>query len=258
MWYSKEYDPIQTGSIDGTAVKPHDAAVKRAILSNYRTPKHLKSDPNCTLFIGRLNFNTIESTLKKQFEKYGAIADTAIIRNNVTGMSQGYGFVTFTSERATRDAYRDANKTTIDGHVILVDYERSRVMKGWVPRRLGGGYGGRKESGQLRFGARDRPFREPASSLHVPHDQKRSDNWSYHSNTSKEASNSRSPERRSRYSHHEYIHRRRRHHSSRSPSPHDDVDRMRKRQRYSSGSSNRSLSSDKHRTKENRHKHHRH
>lgn len=26
---------------------------------------------------------------------------------------------------------------------------------------LGGGLGGRKESGQLRFGCRDRPFRKP-------------------------------------------------------------------------------------------------
>jgi hypothetical protein len=26
---------------------------------------------------------------------------------------------------------------------------------------LGGGFGGKKESGQLRFGGRDRPFRKP-------------------------------------------------------------------------------------------------
>jgi U11/U12 small nuclear ribonucleoprotein SNRNP35 len=34
-------------------------------------------------------------------------------------------------------------------------------MQGWIPRRLGGGFSGKKESGQLRFGARDRPFRDP-------------------------------------------------------------------------------------------------
>ena len=34
-------------------------------------------------------------------------------------------------------------------------------MKNWKPRRLGGGFGGRKESGQLRFGCRDRPWRPP-------------------------------------------------------------------------------------------------
>ncbi|KAK8969972.1 hypothetical protein KSP40_PGU003108 [Platanthera guangdongensis] len=34
-------------------------------------------------------------------------------------------------------------------------------MPGWIPRRLGGGLGGKKESGQLRFGGRERPFRAP-------------------------------------------------------------------------------------------------
>lgn len=29
---------------------------------------------------------------------------------------------------------------------------------------LGGGFGGKKESGQLRFGGRDRPFKKPIKS----------------------------------------------------------------------------------------------
>jgi U11/U12 small nuclear ribonucleoprotein SNRNP35 len=97
----------------------------------------------------------------------------------VTGLSQGYAFLTFTSQKSAKDAYRDANKSILDSHTILVDFERSRVMKDWVPRRLGGGFGGKKESGQLRFGARDRPFREPpaTSRLHISHEQKRSDCW---------------------------------------------------------------------------------
>jgi len=41
--------------------------------------------------------------------------------------------------------------------------KRLRLVRnvGWKPRRLGGGLGGKKESGQLRFGGRDRPFRVP-------------------------------------------------------------------------------------------------
>jgi hypothetical protein len=34
MWYSKEYNPIQVGSIDGTDIDPHDYAVFRATLSS--------------------------------------------------------------------------------------------------------------------------------------------------------------------------------------------------------------------------------
>lgn len=50
---------------------------------------------------------------------------------------------------------------SIDDRMICVDYERSRIMPGFIPRRLGGGLCGKKESGQLRFGGRDRPFNAP-------------------------------------------------------------------------------------------------
>lgn len=49
----------------------------------------------------------------------------------------------------------------IDDCEIIVDYEHERRLDGWKPRRLGGGFGGKKESGQLRFGCRARPFRKP-------------------------------------------------------------------------------------------------
>ncbi|KAG1441554.1 hypothetical protein G6F56_011428 [Rhizopus delemar] len=176
MWYSKEYDPIKVGFIDGNGKEPHDRAVKRAANCDYKPPKHLDTSKYRTLFVGRLNFDTTEETLRRYFEKYGEIKKTLLIRNNVTGLSQGYGFITFKSENCARDAYDDANRLKIDDHRILVDYERSRLMKGWIPRRLGGGYGGQKESGQLRFGGRDRPFREKSE---VSSDFKKSDHWKY-------------------------------------------------------------------------------
>jgi hypothetical protein len=49
----------------------------------------------------------------------------------------------------------------VNGLPILVDYERERITQGWIPRRLGGGLAGKKESGQLRFGGREKPFRKP-------------------------------------------------------------------------------------------------
>lgn len=44
---------------------------------------------------------------------------------------------------------------------ILIDREFGRTMRGWKPRRLGGGFGGQKESGQLRFGCRYRQWVAP-------------------------------------------------------------------------------------------------
>ena len=39
-------------------------------------------------------------------------------------------------------AYKYADGKKIDGRRVLVDVERARTVKGWLPRRLGGGLGG--------------------------------------------------------------------------------------------------------------------
>ncbi|CAI2173504.1 5153_t:CDS:2 [Funneliformis geosporum] len=101
----------------------------------------------------------------------------------VTGDSRGYAFIEFLHERSCQEAYRYAYRMSIDGRQILVDYERNRMMEGWIPRRMGGGFAGRKESGQLRFGARDRPFKRPlnvAVNQYMPEilpDQRFDDCW---------------------------------------------------------------------------------
>ncbi|KAF1329080.1 U11/u12 small nuclear ribonucleoprotein 35 kda protein, partial [Globisporangium splendens] len=152
------------GSIDGTDTMPHDKALVRATCSRFdasRDPK-IQGDPYVTLFVGRLNYATTEDTLREYFMQYGELRRVVLVRDIVTQRSKGYAFVEFAHEKAFVRAYHDAHRREIDGRTILVDYERGRVMPGWKPRRVGGGLGGKKESGQLRFGGRDHPFKPPA------------------------------------------------------------------------------------------------
>ena len=44
-------------------------------------------------------------------------------------------------------AYKHADGKKIDGRRVLVDVERARTVKGWLPRRLGGGLGGTRRGG---------------------------------------------------------------------------------------------------------------
>lgn len=81
----------------------------------------------------------------------------------MTGMPKGYAFIEYENELDAEEAYCKTNKMNIDGNIIFVDFECERLLKGWRPRRVGGGFGGKKESGQLRFGGRDRPFKKPIS-----------------------------------------------------------------------------------------------
>ncbi|XP_026183656.1 U11/U12 small nuclear ribonucleoprotein 35 kDa protein [Mastacembelus armatus] len=158
---AKVYDPLKAGSIDGTDVEPHDRAVWRAMSARYKPNKGVRGDPLLTLFVARLNPQTTEDKLYQVFSKYGDIQQLRLVRDIVTGFSKGYAFIEYKEERALVRARRDANKLVVDQHELFVDFEQERTLKGWVPRRLGGGLGGKKESGQLRFGGRDRPFRKP-------------------------------------------------------------------------------------------------
>ncbi|KAL6194128.1 hypothetical protein ACLB2K_035212 [Fragaria x ananassa] len=173
VFYAETYHPIQAGSIDGTDTLPHDSAVYRAWLCSSAAlydpsgdPK-LLGDPYCTLFVGRLSHLTTEDTLRQAMSKYGRVKKLRLVRHIVTGASRGYAFVEFETERGMRRAYKEAHHSLVDDYEIIVDYNRQQLMPGWIPRRLGGGFGGKKESGQLRFGGRERPFRAP---IRIPYD----------------------------------------------------------------------------------------
>lgn len=125
--------------------------------------RHVKGKPECTIFVSRLSHKTTKDTIKEVFSKYGRLRRFRLVRDIVTGMPKGYAFIEYESESSAEEAYRSANRMHLDGSTIFVDFECERLLKGWKPRRLGGGFGGKKESGQLRFGGRDRPFRKPIS-----------------------------------------------------------------------------------------------
>ncbi|KPP58489.1 hypothetical protein Z043_123679 [Scleropages formosus] len=171
---AKVYIPLKAGSIDGTDTEPHDRAVWRAMVARYIPNKGVTGDPHLTLFVARLHQQTTEEKLREVFSKYGDIRRLRLVRDVVTGFSKGYAFIEYKEERSVTRARREANKLVVDQQELFVDFEQERTLEGWIPRRKGGGLGGKKESGQLRFGGRDRPFRKPINLPSVK------DDWGMH------------------------------------------------------------------------------
>lgn len=62
-----------------------------------------------------------------------------LVRDIVTGVSKQYAFVEFDSSASAADAVHGMDQRHIDDTEIIVDYEHERRLKGWKPRRLGGG-----------------------------------------------------------------------------------------------------------------------
>ncbi|OAF71022.1 U1 snRNP-binding protein [Intoshia linei] len=137
----------------------HDKAIVRAIYSKYKPPSDLKSNKRHVLFIGRLSPHTTEDTIKTFFQRYGQIESIKLIKDR-KGVSRRYAFVEYKTRKETHRAHDRGHNEYIDGRKILIEYERSRNCKGWVPRRLGGGLGGDISSGQCRFGGRDCSFKK--------------------------------------------------------------------------------------------------
>lgn len=89
-----------------------------------------------TLFVARLSYNTTEEKLKQEFQDYGPVKSVAIAKTE-DGKSRGYAFVEFEADADMKNAYKRADGRKIDGRRVLVDVERGRTVKGWLPRRLG-------------------------------------------------------------------------------------------------------------------------
>ncbi|XP_068664371.1 glycine-rich RNA-binding protein GRP2A-like [Aristolochia californica] len=111
-------------------------------------------------FVGGLAWATDDRSLERAFSAFGEVIESKIISDRETGRSRGFGFVTFSSEQAMRDAIEGMNGQNLDGRSITVNEAQSRGSGGAGagggggfrsgPRREGGGAGG--GGGYNRFG----------------------------------------------------------------------------------------------------------
>ncbi|KAI7803869.1 U1 small nuclear ribonucleoprotein 70 kDa [Triplophysa rosa] len=142
------------------------------------------NDPNAqgdafkTLFVARINYDTTESKLRREFEVYGPIKRIYIVYNKKTGKPRGYAFIEYEHERDMHSAYKHADGKKIDGRRVLVDVERGRTVKGWHPRRLGGGLGGTRRGGadvNIKHSGRDDTSRYDDRPIGSDRDRDRTD-----------------------------------------------------------------------------------
>ena len=54
------------------------------------------------LYVGNLSFNTTENDLQDLFATVGPVTEVLLMQDRVTGKSRGFGFVTMSTEQATR------------------------------------------------------------------------------------------------------------------------------------------------------------
>ncbi|XP_065015972.1 U1 small nuclear ribonucleoprotein 70 kDa-like [Musa acuminata AAA Group] len=109
---------------------------------------HVTGDPYKTLFVARLNYETTEHRIKREFETYGPIKRVRLITDKVVNKPRGYAFIEYMHTRDMKTAYKQADGRKLDNRRVLVDVERGRTVPNWRPRRLGGGLGSTRIGGE--------------------------------------------------------------------------------------------------------------
>ncbi|KAJ0980401.1 hypothetical protein J5N97_008656 [Dioscorea zingiberensis] len=109
---------------------------------------NVSGDPYKTLFVARLNYETSEHRIKREFETYGPIKRVRLITDKETNKPRGYAFIEYAHTRDMKTAYKQADGRKLDNKRVLVDVERGRTVPNWRPRRLGGGLGSTRVGGE--------------------------------------------------------------------------------------------------------------
>lgn len=78
------------------------------------------------LYVGNLNYDTTEDTLREVFEKHGTVESVNIITDRQTGRSRGFAFVEMSSEEEAKSALKKLNGTEVDDRTLKVDEARPR------------------------------------------------------------------------------------------------------------------------------------
>ncbi|KAL6012340.1 U1 small nuclear ribonucleoprotein [Asimina triloba] len=161
----------------GVEMEVVEVAVTELLKEGLEFTNDPSSDPNATgdpyktLFVARLNYETTEHRIKREFEAYGPIKRgqhlvvklsmaimnlslldilvlVRLITDKATNKPRGYAFIEYMHTRDMKTAYKQADGRKLDNRRVLVDVERGRTVPNWRPRRLGGGLGSTRVGGE--------------------------------------------------------------------------------------------------------------
>jgi RNA recognition motif-containing protein len=88
-----------------------------------------------SVFVGRLNFHTIEQDLRFHFEQCGKVDTCDIVRDS-SGQSKGFGFVGFSRPQDAGFAVQKLDGSLLDGKLIHVEFNKPILRKRMAARHL--------------------------------------------------------------------------------------------------------------------------
>lgn len=81
------------------------------------------------LYVGNLNYNTTEDSLREHFLQFGEVVSVNVIKDRATGQSKGFGFVEMADEAAADNAISSLNGKELEGRKIRVNVAEDRPRR---------------------------------------------------------------------------------------------------------------------------------
>lgn len=111
------------------------------------------------IFVGNLDFNSTEESVRSLFERYGVVNSARIMTDRDTGRSRGFAFVEMENEAEADQAITALNGYKLDSRTLNVNEARPKPERGFGGGGGGGGRpgGGRPGGGRPSGGGRREP-----------------------------------------------------------------------------------------------------
>jgi len=90
------------------------------------------------IYVGNMNFDTNEATLREAFGEFGQVEEVAVITDRDTGRPRGFAFITMPDDGEGQAAIDALEGHEVDGRTLKVSQARPKTGGGG-----GGGDGGR-------------------------------------------------------------------------------------------------------------------
>jgi len=89
--------------------------------------RFIQNDPEpCKIFIRGLNLHTTTAdTLREVFKAHGTVVNVSVVRDKITGVSKGYGFITMSTPEEAKEALKTPQRK-IDGSVTHINHVGER------------------------------------------------------------------------------------------------------------------------------------
>lgn len=91
------------------------------------------------IYVGNMSYDTSEDDLRKAFEAHGTVDSVAVISDQYSGRSKGFGFVEMPNGEEAKAAIDSLNDTDLHGRTLKVNEARPRNDSNRGGRRGGGG-----------------------------------------------------------------------------------------------------------------------